>query len=314
MHPVLLSIGKVTISSFGLFIVLGAAVSIYIAWKISRFYDLDEEKVVDISLLSFFGGILGARAYEVLLNPTTYDNLEKIVFLNLYPGLSIWGGLIGGFLTLALLARSYKLVFWQLADIAGVGLAIALSIGDIGCFLGGCAYGFISNLPFATKVVGVIGNRLPISLFEAGIFLLVFGILWKRILRFHLHGQIISFFLIFFGLVKIAFERFRSDKPTSWQFTGEANALFVLLLGIIVFYYRGKRSIYKDAKNLALLLVEQKRRKNLVQILKKNWYNIKVGWLVRLQLLQKYFSVTIPAQVKNLKRRLNVKSTPTDLR
>ena len=47
MLPVLFSIGKISVSSFGIFLALGILLGIFLVWRLSRAWDLDEEKILD---------------------------------------------------------------------------------------------------------------------------------------------------------------------------------------------------------------------------------------------------------------------------
>src|SRR3989344_3155359 len=69
MLPVLFSLGPLAISSFGLFLALSFLYSTFLVWRLSRAWDLDEEKVLDFCLLIFLGGLIGARILYALFNP-----------------------------------------------------------------------------------------------------------------------------------------------------------------------------------------------------------------------------------------------------
>src|SRR5258708_17707733 len=174
MQPVLLTLGGQPISSFGLFLLLSFLASSYFIWRVVRAYELDEERAIDLLLLTFSGGLIGARVYFVLLHLNQFDTLSKIVLINRYPGLSFWGGFLVGFLVLKFFAARFKLAFWQLADFALIGLLIGLSISSLGCLLGSCQYGLPSNLPFAVTQVGLIGKRFPLQIIEALVYLVIF--------------------------------------------------------------------------------------------------------------------------------------------
>ena len=48
MFPVLLSIGNFPVSSFGLFLAMGIFTGAFAVWRISRGYDFDAEKILDL--------------------------------------------------------------------------------------------------------------------------------------------------------------------------------------------------------------------------------------------------------------------------
>ena len=119
MLPVLFSLNKVSLSSFGVFTTLGFLVGVFLVWRLSRAWDLDEERILDLTLLTFLGGLFGARLYFVLEHLSVFAlNFLRIILINKYPGFSFWGAILGGWLTLFYLCRSKKMDFWLISDIA----------------------------------------------------------------------------------------------------------------------------------------------------------------------------------------------------
>lgn len=309
MLPVLFSLGGVSISSYGVSLGLAFISAIYICWKLARLYEISEERILDLGILTFFGSLIGARAYFILTHLAVFDNFNKVLLISRYPGLSLWGGFIGGVLALWFFSTRAKLNFWQLADFAAVSLLLALFFGDIGCFFGGCAYGIPSNLPIATSVVGVIGKRLPTTLLEAVLLLIVFSYIWKQAIRYHFHGKIVAVSFIFLGIIKFITEFFRGD---SLYITGTSISqgylwsLALAICGITVYYKRSKRSFFADCSYLVNLPSSPKKRKQLLLRIRKNWYNFAVD----LRIKSASFFQRGKSLPKTLKRRLNVKSTP----
>ncbi len=109
MFPTLFSIGKVSVSSFGVFLSLGFIFGVFLVWRLARAWDLDEEKILDLTLLTFVGGLLGARIYFGLshLGDFASSPLNFLLFTK-YPGFSFWGGFLGGWLTLFYLSSRQR--------------------------------------------------------------------------------------------------------------------------------------------------------------------------------------------------------------
>lgn len=301
MQPVLFSIGPVSVSSFGFFLVLGFLSALFITWRIAKAYDLDESKIFDFAIFTFLGGLFFARIVFVILNWPIFSNLFNIFRINLYPGFTFWGGFLGGIIILKLLTIRAKLNFWQIADLASVGLMIGMVFGSFGCFLSGCSYGIISTSPFAFPVVGLIGKRFPISLIESLIFLIFFFWLWKDAIRFHFQGKIFSLAIILLGLERLLTESFKGDSHG-----GQVVSGCVLFIGIAVYYYRSKRDFIKDLKIFPQFFYIQKKRDLVLQTFSKNWYNMKVGWKIKLDKIKtnaKFFP-------RRIRKKINVKSTP----
>ncbi len=312
MFPVLFSLGPFAITSFGLFAALGFVLAVFSVWRLAKVYDVDEGKMIDLAIFTFIGSLIGARIFFVLTNLYLFPEWSRIFAITRYPGLSFWGGLLGGVLVFRLMLLKGKLSFWQVADFASAGLLLALAIGDLGCFLGGCAYGVTSNLPFAFPVAGILGKRLPISLFEALAFFMIFSYLWGQVIRFHFAGKITAWALILLGFIKFITEFWRGDRTFiyGWLSYGLVFSVLLLIAGIYIYYNCSKKSFTLDLKSFGEIFTSAKRREILTLNLKKGWYNQKVSWKIKVNKLKSVLS-SLP---RFFKRRLNVKPTPEKYR
>lgn len=288
MFPVLFSIGKFSVSSFGVFLVLGFIFGVFLIWRLARAWDLDEEKILDLTLLTFVGGLIGARLYfginhfeEFIANPL------RIILFTKYPGFSFWGGFLGGWLTLFYYCRRQKIDFWQIADIAAVGFLGALIVSDIGCFLGGCGVGSVTNSFSGVSMVGLVGKRWPVQIFEAVILSFVLMNIWGKATRFHQTGKIVSLSLILIGLVKFILEPLRATSDFGYIFSG-----LLVILGVSIFYRVTKQNLKVDLIRLFKFI---SNRDQVLLALRKYWYNQKtlVSWKFR--------------NFKKLLRRFNVR-------
>lgn len=299
MLPVLFSIGPVSVSSFGFFLIVGFLSALFVTWRIAKAYDLDEGKIFDFAIFTFLGGLIFARLVFVILNWPIFSNFFNIFRINLYPGFTFWGGLLGGIITLKLLTIRAKLNFWQISDLASVGLMIGLVFGSFGCFLSGCSYGIVSESLLALPVTGLIGKRFPISIIESIIFLIFFCWLWKDAIRFHFQGKIFSLALILLGLERFLTESYKGDSQfltfPSFLYRGQAVSLLIIFIGIAVYYYRSKRNFVGDMKFIPQVFYVQKKRDLVIQTFSKTWYNTKVGWKIKLD---------------KIRKKINVKPTP----
>ncbi len=283
MFPVLFSIGNISVSSFGVFLSIGFLLGIFLIWRISRAWDLNEEKILDLTLLTFFGGLLGARIYFALEHFDIFQQNWAALFLfNMYPGFSFWGAILGGWLTLYFYTGRKKWDFWQVADIVTIGFLGGLILADLGCFLGGCSVGIKSNLFLAVNMVGVLGKRFPTQALEAMLLLLAFLNLWSQATRFHPRGKIVSLGLIYIGLIKLMTEPLK-------EVSGEGSLLSAILvvLGITILYKVTRRNLRGDFRNLSFfiykLITDPAAQKNTLANFQKNWYSTKtlVFWKLR---------------------------------
>ncbi len=294
MFPTLLSIGSFALSSYGVFLALGFLFGVFLIWRLSRAWDLDEEKILDLTLLTFLGAIIASRLYFGLENIAFFAQSPwKIIFINKYPGFSFWGAFLGGWLTLFYLTRRQRTDFWQIADIAVVGFLGGLIISDIGCFLGGCGAGGATKSFLGVSMVGLIGKRWPVQLFEAVFFSLALMNVWNKATHFHQRGKIVSISLIFIGAIKLILTPFK-EKSNDYIFS-----ILMLVLGLTIFYKITRRNIFNDLKSLLHFFTTPAL---VLGTLKKVWYNQKIAVAWRF------------SGWKKILRRYNVKLSPKNNR
>lgn len=283
MLPVLFTLFGKSVSSFGVFLAFGFLLGAFLTWRLARAWDFDEEKILDLILLTFLGGLIGARLYFVLENLRLFgSDILRIIFINKTPGFSFWGAILGGWLTLYLVARARKQDFWRIGDIAAVGFLGGLILSDLGCFLGGCSEGIQSNLFFAVHMVGVLGKRLPTQAIEAIIFFFVLLGIWSTAIHFHQRGKILSLSLIYIGLIKFIMGFLNQVKDE-----GIFLSFILFCLGVIILYRVTKRKPISDLKNLGVFLLklisDPLTRQSTFTKLKKYFYKQKtsVSWKLR---------------------------------
>lgn len=300
MYPVLFSINKLHVSSFGVLITLGFLFGMFLIWRLARAWDLDEEKILDLTLLTFLGGLLGSRIYYTLEHLQFFaQNPIRFFYFTKYPGFSFWGAFLGGWLALNYFARKKRLDFWQVADIAAVGFLGGLIFTSLGCFLGGCDVGIVSKVFFAVPVVGLVGKRFPVQLL--GMFLLTLALLnlWGKSKRFHPRGAILGLVLIFVGAIKVLVQPLKAADGENLFLS-----LILIILGVYIYYKVTNKNLKQDlkdwAKYIISLFTDPLARKSTVARLGKYWYNRKtsISWKLR--------------SLKKALRRINVKFSYKD--
>lgn len=304
MFPVLLTIGNFPVSSYGLFLGLGIFFGSFTVWRIARSFDFDAEKILDIIFLTLGASFIFSRLVFVLNNLPVFDSLSKVLFINRYPGLSFWGGFSGGLLALWWLTKKNRIPFMQAADIAVTGFFIAAFFAEIGCLLGACGVGLQTTSIFSVDQAGAIGKRIPIQLFEALGFLLIFFSSWKIILKFHILGAFFARGLMLLGAIKLTAVFFKAPGQ-EFRIAGislDQEIIFSILAFLIGAYFHYK--VHKRTPQADLVLffkffVSPNMQKSLMTKIIKGWYNQKVN-----------LSVRLGKGRKKLFKLLNIRSNP----
>lgn len=277
MLPTLFSIGNFSISTFGIFLAASFLYGIFLSWRLARAWELNEEKVLDLILITFMGALIGARLVYAIESSEIGLNVSKLILIHKIPGFSLWGGLLGGFLFLAFFSKKLNFDFWQSADVASVGLLGGLIFSSLGCFLAGCDVGIQSQLFFSVPIVGMIGKRIPVQLIEMMLFIILLKKVWLVATHFHPRGKIVAISIIFIGIIKLATEPLKEIK------TNLFFSVVLIILGLIIFYKVTKRDVLSDLKNMISFPLKvisvPNFRKAVFASIKKSWYNQKVAVL-----------------------------------
>lgn len=291
-----------SISSFGFFLSMAFVVSFFFVWRLLRAWDLDEEKILDLFLLTFFGALLGARIFFIEQNFSVFGwNIGKWFLIMKYPGLSFWGAFFGGWLAMFFFAKKLKEDFWQMADLFAPGFLVSLILGNIGCLFGGCYAGVLYNGFFAINLVGTVGKRFPVQAVEALLLGLLLMQMWPLAKKFHFRGKIISLTLIFTGLFKFIASFLAVNTRAD-----NALSLILFLLGLLIYYKAGKKNLLQDLlllrQGVVSFLTERSSRNLVLERVKKHWYNKKIVWKLKIKNIWKF-----------IQRRLNVKFAPKNV-
>lgn len=122
-------IGSLPVYWYGILIALGFILAILYVTKRAKEFGVDPDRMLDVVLGGAIGGIVGARAYFVLLRWDYYgQNLDQI-FNTRSGGMAIYGGLIGGLLVGLLMCKLRKVKAKPALDLVVGGFFIGQCIG-----------------------------------------------------------------------------------------------------------------------------------------------------------------------------------------
>ena len=152
LNRVAFSIGSFHIYWYGIIIALGFFLGAVFCVKHGKYVGIKGDDFLDALLWGGPLGIVGARIYYIVFNPSLYftdGKLDLKACLNIHQGgLAIYGGIIVGTLTAFLVARYKKISFAALIDLTAYGLLIGQAVGRWGNFVNGEAHGGPTSLPW----------------------------------------------------------------------------------------------------------------------------------------------------------------------
>lgn len=159
MMPVLFRIPGLNwnVPGYGLALTVGFLLTVLWAVRRATRSQADPDVILNCAFIALLGGVVGARAMFVYhyWSEFAYRGSAFDVFLAVIDvrkgGLEVYGGVLlamGGAL-IYLLARGHSLR-WYL-DIVAPSTALGMGLGRIGCFLNGCCFGHVCDLPWAMR-------------------------------------------------------------------------------------------------------------------------------------------------------------------
>jgi phosphatidylglycerol---prolipoprotein diacylglyceryl transferase len=268
MYPELFRIGDFAITSFGLMMFLAFITAAWVTGAQLRRYGMPKDLAWDMLAWVAVGGIVGAKLYYLALNLDALlaDPRHQLLSRG---GLVWYGGLIGGVTAYYLQIRARKLPVATMYDATAPALALSYAVGRIGCFLVGDDYGrftegrlgigFPNGAPPSTAgYLRSIGEYVPpqypdsavvavhpTQLYEVGLALIMFAILWRLGRRRLRVGQLFAVYLVLYAIERflIEFVRAKSDIVAiagSGISTSQIVSVLLLALGVFLWWKQGR--------------------------------------------------------------------------
>lgn len=256
MLPILLNFKFIKIPTFGVFLVLAFFWGMFFLWKNIKLTSQKEEEIFDGLFIALGGALFFSRLFFVLLNFSDFGfNLLKFILINGYPGLSLMGGLFGGFFTFWLFCLVKKINWLELIDYFSPPLFLALFFGKIGSFFAGIEVGTKTNFFLSTSYLGFSGNRHLTAFYEALLFGLGSYLSYKILMALRREvfpsGFGFYFFIFYFSVVSLLLDKL---KENHLYFAGRSfNFLISLILSFVfgvyfIYYFLNKKSFQKQIK------------------------------------------------------------------
>jgi phosphatidylglycerol:prolipoprotein diacylglycerol transferase len=259
MHPRLFQIGPFTVYSYGLMLGIGFIVASMVLTSELRRKKIDPNLGSTITLLAVIFGVAGSKMLYLIENWSDFLKQPMMAFSP--GGLTWYGGFFLATAAIMVYVRRKKIPFMKICDAAAPAIIIAYGIARIGCHLSGDGdYGMPTSLPWGMVysagtyppsvafrdfpdvvaqygVNGVVPDTIPVHptpLYEFGLGVFFFAVLWKMRLRPAPDGMLFMYYLIFSGLSRFFIEFLRLNPRLLFGLS-EAQLLSVALVGLGLF-------------------------------------------------------------------------------
>ncbi|HWC75353.1 MAG TPA: prolipoprotein diacylglyceryl transferase [Gemmatimonadales bacterium] len=255
VYPFVLHLGPLELTGYGLMMMVAFLMA---GWAIQidlRQRGLDEDYAADIIIAGVIGGLIGAKAWYVLLTGETEALFRRGGF--------VWyGGFIGAVIAILLNGWRRRVPPRFTAEICAAPLALGYALGRVGCFLVNDDYGIPSKLPWAMKFPAglpptTVANLQamnvhfppgtdpmqvvavhPTELYETAIMFLVFLWLWKRREHGHAVGWLFACYMVLAGAERflVEFVRSKDDRILGMFTLAQGTSVLLMIVGGILLY------------------------------------------------------------------------------
>ncbi len=232
MHQILIDIPSlgVKIYGFGLMLTLAMLAAMNLAAWRARKEKLNGDQVFDLAIWVLIGGLFGARLFFVIEYWKSFESVYDI-FKIWNGGIVLYGSIIGGMIGLLLYRTLRPFPLRPMLDAISPAVALGIAFGRIGCFLNGCCYGDICNLPWAVTfpaktspwinhldhnlILATAARSLPVH--PTQIYSAIDGILILILLTAYYplrkrDGEVTAIFIMAYPITRFLIEQLRNDE------------------------------------------------------------------------------------------------------
>ena len=248
-----ININGFTIAYYGIIMASAMLIGLLIAEKRAKETGQNPDMYVDLFIYVILFGIVGARLYYVAFTFDSYKDRLIDIFNLRQGGIAIYGGIIGGVLTVLVYARIRAQHVGQLLDTFIMGLCNGQILGRWGNFFNREAFGGYTDNLFAMQLpvsavrpweitetmkanqivldgvtyVQVHPTFLYESLWNVGVLLILFFTRNKTKFR----GELFLRYLVLYGLGRLWIEGLRTDQLLV---TGTSIPVSQMLSGVLI--------------------------------------------------------------------------------
>lgn len=253
MSVAVLTIGPITFHWYGIIIGFSILIGYLLTSLRAKSYQISQNVIDTLFLLTLPAGIIGARVYHVLDYFEYYQqNSIQILFI-WQGGLGIYGGLLAALVVIYKFAKFKKLSVLKLLDLASPAVALAQSVGRWGNFVNYEAFGPPANLPWAISIPEEVRPTQfqtfekfhPAFLYESVASFLIFIILMVAAAKVRQKpGFVFALYVMLYSITRLLVENFRLN---TWVIANFKVAQ-IISFGLLIYSLILLTILFKRAK------------------------------------------------------------------
>lgn len=227
--PPRLHLGPLTLTSHGLFFLLGGAAA-YL-WTRRRLPAELRPHLDGAATWMVLAAIVGARLLFVLQNPHLLGDPSAALAV-WEGGLVSYGGMLGALLAWVAYLRVHRLPVRLMSEALGPPALLGWGVGRIGCLLNWSdEIGTVTGVPWAFVVAGD-APRHPVMLYLAVAHMAAAGLVALAARRLGLRADGLA--LMAYGLVRAVLDTWRDYDPEALRAASQSTALAIFMLGALI--------------------------------------------------------------------------------
>lgn len=244
------------IAWYGIIITMGIVLATLYVIHRAKQEGISVDDVLDLGIYVILFGVLGARLYFVLTSLSLFDSFWDI-FKIWEGGLAIYGGVIGGALTIFLFCRIKKKSYGQFFDMVAPAVMLGQMIGRWGNFMNGEAHGGVTDvfcrMGLRFSQYGTVYYYHPTFIYEALWNLVGFILINIFYKKKRYNGQVAYMYLAWYGFGRMFIEQLRTDSlyifAERWylKISSLVGLFCFLIFGGLLLYHLIKKTKAKTA-------------------------------------------------------------------
>lgn len=258
MDPNMIQIGNFSIKWYSFFLLVAVIIGISLLVREGKKFNYPKDFLFNMSFWTLIFAFLGARIYYVLFNFSMYASDPISVFKIWEGGLAIHGGILAGFITMALYCKKYNARIFKITDMATISLLLGQAIGRWGNFFNSEAHGSattfleLKNLhipEFVINGMNINGVYYHPTFFYESLWCLL-GVIVLFILRHYKYlkvGQLTCVYMMWYGLGRFFIENLRTDSLMLGGFkVAQIVSILLFVVGLLCFFILSRKSKFED--------------------------------------------------------------------
>jgi phosphatidylglycerol:prolipoprotein diacylglycerol transferase len=229
MFPRLLELGPITLYSYGLLLALAYLAGLRLALVRARARGMNADRVMDLGIWIIVSALVGAKLLLLVSDWRLFSTDPRQLLSLAQSGGVFYGGLILAVVVALWYIRRHQLPMWTTTDVFAPGIALGHVVGRLGCFLAGCCYGKVTEVPWAVVFTDPFaaanaGTPLNVHLHPTQLYesfaeaLILVGLLVFEKKGRAFPGRTFWGYMLAYGVSRFVIEFFRGDAGRGLYF------------------------------------------------------------------------------------------------